>query len=90
MPATPLIEAALKQATAVPLSVAGKGLRDCANREISGAYHQSQHEIDLTTALALAGAAISGALANVEINLSSLKDQSFMEEVRSRTDKIRA
>ncbi len=32
---------------------------------------------DLTTALALARAAIEGALANVEINLESLKDAGF-------------
>jgi formiminotetrahydrofolate cyclodeaminase len=40
---------------------------------------------DLTTALALAGAACTGALANVEINLASLKDQAFAAEVRRRT-----
>jgi formiminotetrahydrofolate cyclodeaminase len=39
---------------------------------------------DLTTAQALAGAATTGALANVEINLGSLKDQRFAEEVRKR------
>ena len=32
---------------------------------------------DLTTATALARAAIEGALANVEINLESLKDAAF-------------
>ena len=36
-------------------------------------------------ALALARAAITGALANVEINLASLKDAAFAEEVRKRT-----
>jgi formiminotetrahydrofolate cyclodeaminase len=40
---------------------------------------------DLTTAVALAGAAKTGALANVEINLASLKDQVFTAEVRRRT-----
>ena len=40
---------------------------------------------DLTTALALARAAITGALANVEINLASLKDQAFIAETRRRT-----
>jgi formiminotetrahydrofolate cyclodeaminase len=39
---------------------------------------------DLTTALALAGAAMTGALANVEINLESVKDQPFAEQVRRR------
>jgi formiminotetrahydrofolate cyclodeaminase len=40
---------------------------------------------DLTTARALANAAVTGALANVEINLGSLKDQAFAEEIRRRT-----
>jgi formiminotetrahydrofolate cyclodeaminase len=44
---------------------------------------------DLTTALALAGAAITGALANVEINLASIKDLVFAAEVRQRTSRIR-
>jgi glutamate formiminotransferase/formiminotetrahydrofolate cyclodeaminase len=39
---------------------------------------------DLTVADALARAAIVGALANVEINLGSLKDASFAEDVRSK------
>jgi formiminotetrahydrofolate cyclodeaminase len=39
---------------------------------------------DLTTALALARAAMTGALANVEINLGSMKDQMFVAEVRKR------
>ena len=39
---------------------------------------------DLTTAQALARAAITGALANVDINLVSLKDQIFAAEVRKR------
>ena len=43
---------------------------------------------DLTTALALAAAAITGALANVEINLASLKDQSFSEGILQRTAKL--
>ena len=37
---------------------------------------------DLTTALALAQAAIAGALANVEINVTSLKDETFVADVR--------
>jgi len=40
---------------------------------------------DLTTAAALARAAIEGALANVEINLESLKDSEFIAQVRKHT-----
>jgi glutamate formiminotransferase/formiminotetrahydrofolate cyclodeaminase len=39
---------------------------------------------DLTTALALARAAIEGALANVEINLASMKDTGFAREMREK------
>jgi len=39
---------------------------------------------DLTTATALAGAAIQGALANVEINLESVKDTAFLAETRKK------
>jgi formiminotetrahydrofolate cyclodeaminase len=45
---------------------------------------------DLTTASALAGAAMAGALANVEINLASLKDESFAADVRRRTSRLRS
>jgi len=43
---------------------------------------------DLTVASTLASAAIVGALANVEINLSSLKDADFAEEIRSRVAEL--
>jgi formiminotetrahydrofolate cyclodeaminase len=39
---------------------------------------------DLLTAQALAAAAITGARANVEINLNSLKDQAFIAEVQNK------
>ncbi len=40
---------------------------------------------DLITAAALARAAMEGALANVEINLESIKDVDFASQVRTRT-----
>jgi len=83
-----LIEAGLKQATSVPLGVAEKShevARMAANLE---AITNPNMKSDLTTAQALARAAITGALANVEINLVSLKDQAFAAEVRKRTDVI--
>jgi len=44
---------------------------------------------DLTTASALATAALTGALANVEINLASIQDQTFSDQVRQRIPKIK-
>jgi formiminotetrahydrofolate cyclodeaminase len=45
---------------------------------------------DLVTAAALAKAAIEGALANVEINLESLKDEQFIAQVRQRTSALKS
>ncbi len=45
---------------------------------------------DLTVATALAQAAIQGALANVEVNLSSLKDAGFATEIRSKAVRLQA
>ena len=84
-----LINAALQQATSVPLGVAEKAtevaqmvsnLRPITNPNMSS---------DLTTAAALAKAAREGALANVDINLGSMKPEtaeevSFAEAVRER------
>jgi len=80
-----LIEAALKEATSVPLSVAERA-HDIAQlaRSLEPITNPNMKS-DLTTARALAGAALTGALANVEINLASLKDQTFADEVRRRT-----
>jgi formiminotetrahydrofolate cyclodeaminase len=40
---------------------------------------------DLVTAVALAKAALEGALANVAINLEALKDEEFVAATRQRT-----
>ena len=37
---------------------------------------------DLTVAVALANAAVQGALANVEINLGDIKDEAFVADVQ--------
>ncbi len=89
------INAALRQATSVPLSVAegavevariAAGLRAISNPNMSS---------DLTTAIALARAALEGALANVEINLDSIKpelpeDEDFVSQTRKRAAELRA
>jgi glutamate formiminotransferase/formiminotetrahydrofolate cyclodeaminase len=83
-----VIDAALKLATGVPLGVAEK-VHEVA--EITGglfAVSNPNMKSDLTTAQALARAAISGALANVEINLAAIKDRAFAEGVRKRVEII--
>jgi len=83
------ISAALQRATSVPLTVAegsveveriASGLRAMTNPKMSS---------DLTTAIALAKAALTGALSNVDVNLESMdpesaEDQAFTSKIRSR------
>jgi len=78
------INSALKQATSVPLGVAEKAVEvaEIATR-LKGITNPNMKS-DLTTAIALAKAALEGALANVEINLDSLKDEGFVAETRKR------
>jgi glutamate formiminotransferase len=89
------IVAALQQATSVPLGVAEKavevqqiveGLKPITNPNMSS---------DLATATALAKAALEGALANVEINLASIEqdtpeDKEFVSRMRSRAAELKA
>jgi glutamate formiminotransferase len=84
------IDAALKQATSVPLSVAEKARELVQITKTLEPITNPNMKSDLATALALSEAAITGALANVQINLTSLKDQSFAEQIRLRTGQIRA
>ena len=79
-----LIDSALKQATAVPLSVAEKSREVLRIAEGLGPITNPNMKSDLITSKALARAAIEGALANVEINLESLKDADFATQIRGR------
>src|SRR3954470_13392937 len=80
-----IVDSALKQATNVPLSVAERAREVLTLVEKLGPITNPNMKSDLTTAAALARAAIEGALANVDINLESLKDAEFVREMRKRT-----
>jgi glutamate formiminotransferase len=83
-----LIDTALKGATSVPLATAEKA-REVA--ELVGSLRPITNpnmESDLTVAVALAEAAVKGALANVEINLGSLKDAGFSSVIRSKVARL--
>ena len=84
------ITAALKQATNVPLGVAEGVAEVAAIAEKLQAITNPNMKSDLTTAIALAKAALTGALANVEINLELLKDETFVREIRSRASALKA
>ncbi len=79
-----LIDSALKQATSVPLGVAERCGEVAKITEKLKPITSPNMKSDLTTALALTRAAMEGALANVEINLESLKDAGFVTQTRQR------
>lgn len=85
-----LIATALKNATSVPLQVAeqAREVRNLAEslRSITNPNMAS----DLTVAIALADAAITGALANVDINLKDLKNEMFADDVKKRAAAVKA
>jgi glutamate formiminotransferase len=85
-----IVNAALKEATTVPFGVAEKARAVEALAKKLGPITNPNMKSDLTTASALAEAAIEGALANVEINLESMKDEAFVSEMRRRTKSLTA
>ena len=88
-----LIAAALRGATAVPLSVAE---RAAEVRKIAESLKPITHpnmSSDLATAVALANAAVAGALDNVRVNLESLAQESaddteFIAGMRKRAEPL--
>jgi formiminotetrahydrofolate cyclodeaminase len=90
-----LINAALRQATSVPLSVAEKAVEVAQIATKLAPITSPSMKSDLTTAVALAGAALTGALANVEINLGSIRakspeDESFVSQTQQRAAALKA
>jgi glutamate formiminotransferase/formiminotetrahydrofolate cyclodeaminase len=88
------ISAALKHATSVPLGVAEKSVEVAGIATSLKPITNPNMKSDLTTAIALAKAAIDSALANVEINLDSLNadspnDAPFVNETRKRAMALR-
>src|ERR1019366_7965547 len=78
------IAAALKQATSLPLGVAERVAEVARIAERLAPITNPNMKSDLTTSVALAQGALTGALANVEINLESLKDEEFVAQTRER------
>jgi glutamate formiminotransferase len=84
-----LVNPALQQATSVPLGVAERAAEIAQIASTLIPITNPNMSSDLTTATALARAALKGALANVEINVGSLKpatpdEEAFRERVRER------
>jgi glutamate formiminotransferase/formiminotetrahydrofolate cyclodeaminase len=88
------VNAALRQATSVPLGVAKRAAEVSKIANALKPITNPNMASDLITAIALAGAALTGALSNVEINLGSMKagfteDDAFGRETRARVDKLK-
>lgn len=83
-----LIEAATQRATQVPLETAQKAREVARLIESLRPITNPNMASDLTVASALTVAAIQGALANVKINLTSLKDAGFVAQVRSHLEEL--
>ncbi|MDH7485524.1 MAG: cyclodeaminase/cyclohydrolase family protein [Anaerolineae bacterium] len=82
------IQAALQEATLVPLGVA----RDCAEvlglaRFVARTGNPSAAS-DGRVAILLAEAALRGAILNVQTNLPGLKDTAFADQVRSEVERL--
>jgi glutamate formiminotransferase len=87
------INAALRQATSVPLGVAERAAEVARIAAALQPVTNPNMNSDLTTAVALAGAALKGALANVAINLDSIKpaspeDEAFVSQTRQRAEAL--
>jgi len=83
------VDGATRKATLVPLGVAERA-REVRNLlESLRLTTNPKMASDLATGIALANAAIEGALANVEINLSDLKDQAFVADVGKRVAAVK-
>jgi len=88
------INAALRQATSVPLRVAEAAVEVARIAASLQPITSPNMASDLITAIALSRAALEGALANVAINLDSIKpespeDEAFVTETRKRAAELK-
>ena len=93
--ATPRHQRRTRQAASVPLGVAEKAVEVARIAAPLKPITNPNMISDLTTAIALARAALEGALANVEINLDSIKpespeDEAFVRETSKRVAALKA
>jgi glutamate formiminotransferase len=80
----PFVEEALHGAAMVPMEVAERAFQLGARLDTLQREAPAKFGSDVETARVLAGAAVAGALANVRINLSAIKDEAFRMAVEER------
>lgn len=86
----PFVEEALQQAARVPMEVAEQ-VYDLAI-QLEALEHEAPPKFasDLATARALAQAALTGALANVNINLAAITDAAFRQALLDRMEALKS
>jgi glutamate formiminotransferase/formiminotetrahydrofolate cyclodeaminase len=84
----PFVEEALHQAALVPMEVAERAHELRTRLEMLGRETPGRFASDVVTARALAAAAIAGALANVHINLDSIRDAEFRRTLEERVQAL--
>lgn len=89
-----LIVAALREATSVPLGVAQMAVETAQIAATLKPITNPNMSSDLETSIALSAAALTGALANVAINLDSIKpetaeDDAFVSETRKQAEALK-
>ncbi len=87
--AQPEVDAAMKKATTIPLTVAERAREVGKILESLRPITNPKMASDLTVGVALARSATEGALANVEINLGDLQDAAFVADVRERLTAVK-
>ncbi len=85
---TAAVHTALRHATEVPLEVAERAARIAAIIQELEPITSPAMASDLVVARLMATAALEGAVANVEINLDSLTDEKFVQQVRKRVREL--
>ena len=88
------VNAALREATSVPLGVGERAAEVMRIAETLKPITNPNMASDLVTGVALAQAALTGALSNVEINVGSMKagfsdDDGFVAETRKRAEELK-
>jgi glutamate formiminotransferase/formiminotetrahydrofolate cyclodeaminase len=84
----PFVEQALLEAAGVPLEVAEEAASLGERLRALKTAVPEKFASDVETALGLAGAAVGGAVANVRINIESMKDQSLAAGLQERLARI--
>jgi glutamate formiminotransferase len=86
----PFVEEAMKNAATVPMEVAESARRLKDELEALGREAPPKFASDVETAVALARAALTGAVANVRINLTAIQSEDFRAQLGSRLAAVEA